>query len=271
MFLQFFSMFIRLKCKDFPASLRFLSLPRFKRLSGSLPVAPGLLALFCAASLYHSPVEAANNNASAPMLAKALRAMQQHNYDDAVKYADAHLEVDPKATNAQFLKAKALFLSHHKIDSLAAYKKCLTMQPSPDEAATALMDMAACAYDAKDFKLSLQYLDKAIAIKPSAYAYGLKAQVYRKQNSETQAEACLRKALKLVPKNYWTARELTDCCITQHKFDDALKTSELLVKLKPNEPEPYKLRAQIYTELGQPAAAKIELEKARLRNDGFPF
>jgi tetratricopeptide (TPR) repeat protein len=261
----------RLRLKQTPGSLLVSCLLVSRLLVSRSLVAVSLLTACTLASLNCSSASAADRSTDNKTLARAVQAMRQHNYANAVKYADTYLEFQPNVANAQYIKARALFLSQKKSESLAAYKKLLTMRPTALESSAALMDMAAIEYDAKNFALSIQYLDKAIAIKPSAYGYSLKAQVFRTQKLETQAEACLKKALILSPSSPWIYHELTVCLIAQGKYTDALKRSEKLVELKKSDPETYNLRAQIYEGLHQTSAARVEQEKAKKLTDNLLF
>lgn len=201
-------------------------------------------------------------------LYKAFRTSADHQYDQTINWAGKAIAFKPSDSQAYLLRAWALHQKQHPAEALKDYESFLRCGGKMNPAYW--QDMAVCCTETEQWQRGLKVLDQALALEPAAYSYRLKGQIYRQLNDDRSAVEVLKKAVALAPDDYWGLRELTSCYTSLHKYSDALNLSNRLIKLRPQEPDGYALRAKIYEKLGQPALAKKDLERVNQKAD-FPF
>lgn len=196
--------------------------------------------------------------------------MAGHDYLQVLKTTALGLQAAPHETNLLYLRARAFHELHRPQEALTVYEQLLKEKPDARYIGSSYEEMAVCCTDLQRLPAAQKYLDQAIALSPSAYAYKLKGQICRLQGDEAKALVYLKKAVDMNPKDYWGIRELTYCYTAQKNYPEALKESCRLVKLRPGEPDSYSTRARIYEKLGQSSQAKKDFDMARSKTD-FPF
>lgn len=201
-------------------------------------------------------------------LDKAFRTSADHQYDQTIDWAGKAISFKPADSQAYLLRAWALHQKQHPVEALKDYESFLRLGGKMNPAYW--QDMAVCCAETEQWQRGLKVLDQAIALEPAAYSYRLKGQIYRQLNDDRSAVEVLKKAVALAPNDYWGLRELASCYTSLHKYSEALNLSNRLIKLRPQEPDGYALRAKIYEKLGQPVLAKKDLERVNQKAD-FPF
>lgn len=212
----------------------------------------------------------ANAESYVESLNKASKAMVGRDFLQVLKCTALGLQAAPHEANLLFLRARAFHELHRPQEALTVYEQLLKEKPDARYISSSYQDMAVCCADLQRLPAAQKYLDQAIALSPSAYAFKLKGQIFRLQDDEAKALVYLKKAVEMDPKDYWGIRELTYCYTAQKNYPEALKESCRLVKLRPGEPDSYAIRAKIYEKLGQTAQAKKDFDMARSKTD-FPF
>lgn len=192
----------------------------------------------------------------------------KNQFRQVVEMANAALARDANLYTAYYFRG----LSRIEMqEPEAALKDLETYEKfSHDNQAQLMESRARCYTELGQWQKAITCLDKALAIEPKAYRYRLKSQILRQLKDDKGAAELLKKALALDPNDYWSACELAICYTSQKLYKEALVETNRMIKLRPDEPNGYVMRAKLYQKLGRQKEAEQDLKRAN-QNADFPF
>jgi tetratricopeptide (TPR) repeat protein len=131
-------------------------------------------------------------------------------------------------------------------------------------------ERARCHVETGNWKQALTDLDRAVAIRPVVSTYRMQGEICFQHKLDDRAVQCFKKALAIDPSDYWSNRDLASLYDSRKEYDKALVHCNLMIRMRPGEPDGYGLRAKIYQHMGKPDLAKKDLEQTNSKSD-FPF
>ncbi len=198
----------------------------------------------------------------------ASQAFKRNQLRQVVEMANAALARDANLYTAYYFRGMARAAMQ---EPEAALKDLQTYERFSHENQAQLMETRArCYTELGQWQKAITCLDKALAIEPMAYRYRLKSQILRQLKDDKGAELLLKKALALDPKDYWSSYELAICYTSQKLYKEALVETNRMIKMRPDEPNGYVMRAKLYQKLGRQKEAEQDLKRAN-QNADFPF
>ena len=117
--------------------------------------------------------------------------------------------------------------------------------------------------DKGDHKTALAVIDKGLASEPNnEELFRLKARILNKERRFAEAEEAALQVLFLSPDDPDALKSLIWAMLHQKKYDEALKYANALVRISPEDPQSYLLRAFAYERLNQRDKMIADLETA---------
>lgn len=187
------------------------------------------------------------NEAAVDYLQQAITLMQAEKYEDAAKYADKALVIEPRYKEAYTVKADAFANMENFQEALDIYNKVLLIDPKDGEIYfnignlyVILDDLVKCIknYNKAD-QLGFHYFGM----------YKNLADIYRQLEKEDLAMVNYNKAIRCEPLRADIRLEKAGYQILRGKFQEALETIEELQSLEPDLYDAIAMRAEIYSGL----------------------
>ena len=187
--------------------------------------------------------------------------------DEAIKALDLALTVSSEIAWAHEKRGYI----HLELSNFAAavedFRQSVVLQPYDKESQARIV--AALVSREHDTE-ALQIIDKMIEVDPGySWSYTQEAQIHKKHGDYAQAARDLCKALELDAGNHFavdsTVRELWDLSMTLQKrgeYDEAVSALNQVIKIEPDYPTSYNLRALVNWDRRSYAPAKDDLTKA---------
>ncbi|CAL4869969.1 Beta-barrel assembly-enhancing protease (plasmid) [Asticcacaulis sp. MM231] len=171
-----------------------------------------------------------------------------------IEVADKRVDVARDIIRQGLLKNPEDFDLHEKMASLL-------------ENCTAL-DADQCAESKKG---AVDEYDAIIALKPSAWAFSMRAQDRPKADRKKRLED-IDAGIKADPKSTLPLLVRAAILINEDKaYDQALTDLDAAVKLNPKDSQPYSIRSGVYFKLGKPELALADLEAVKRINPQQPW
>ena len=193
--------------------------------------------------------------------------------DEALKLANAGIELDNRNADVHALKAAISFKLDHRAEAVREAQTALELDPAN---ADALMVLAVDRVGSGDAKGALSLLEGASVAdgKDPENNLGLqllKIKLFGQTGDLKSAEAALKKLVELNPQEIGYRKLLINFYVEQRRTDDAEKEMRALAAANPTDPEAaLDVVRFLYTIKKAPAAARLELN-ARISAGGKIF
>lgn len=169
-------------------------------------------------------------------------------------------EKDPKDVDSLVMMGRLDRVLENSVDAEAAFKKVLAIDPENEDAVTGLASVYSDRGDAKGASALLENLTKK---NPSARAYLALATNYESMHEYGLAADAYAKAIELDPTHVEWNQALAQDQVQAGRYDDALKTYQVLAEAAPQDATPYLGMAEIYGEKKDLTQARKAMDKAK--------
>ncbi len=169
-------------------------------------------------------------------------------------------EKDPKDVDSLVMMGRLDRVLENSVDAEAAFKKVLAIDPDNEDAVTGLASVYADRGDAKGSSALLEKLTKK---NPSPRSYLALATNYETMHEYGLAADAYAKAIELDPSHVEWNQALAQDQAQAGRFDDALKTYQVLAESAPQDATPYLGMAEIYGEKKELTQARKAMDKAK--------
>jgi tetratricopeptide (TPR) repeat protein len=191
---------------------------------------------------------------------------QKYYYDDAVNDYSTLIMQDNKDIKAYFYRAIAQTKRGNIDQALADYKQVIALDPKNY---LAYNNRGLLYLDKQDFDKSVDDFNKSLTINPQyAQAYYNRSMVFSYTKDFSNAQKDLIQALSLHDQSDMAFEikilyRLAIAFYNQGNYPDALTQLNAVIKLAPNSPKLYTLRALVYDQLGNNQQAFADRTKAQ--------
>ena len=157
------------------------------------------------------------------------RALEKRRLDEAARYFDQMLDIDPANTYALVGHAE---LDKHDIRSaLKRYTDCLAVDPGNR---FALKGAAECSWELREYRRSVELWTSYLKVtSPDATVLTHLADGYRKLEDGEKSEAAYRQALEIEPDNHYALNGLATLRFDSERYEQASALWEKLLQLDP--------------------------------------
>ena len=196
------------------------------------------------------------------LLAQTL--LMQGDLNAAKAAVDHVLDLDPKNTEAHFIKGKILLLNRDSNAAIEEFKMIIAQSPGYEPAHQSLVQ---AYYQKKELEKALMVLKKAVEYLPtSKNLRQALAETYTSRKEYMLAEAQLRHLVQYWPMDPMSCLTLGDFFLATDQFVKAEQTFLKFVKLHKENAIGYLKLSKMYQEQGQLQKAAAILKKAELKN-----
>ena len=206
---------------------------------------------------------------SANSLYEALVAMENEQYQEAVPILEQVLKQEP-STPVAFLQLGRAYMGLKEFEKAVTPLRNL-VEKKPDDA-FARYELGCALVKTGRWDEALPHFEAAVSqMTGSAIMHFYLALVYERTSRSSEAVKEFKDALRLDPKNFPANLLLGRMFATQQKSAEALPYLLKAVELRRDSTDAHHLLANVYTQLGQPAAGRREFDQAeRLTLKGAP-
>lgn len=167
---------------------------------------------------------------------------------------------DPKDADSLVMLGRLQKLLGDSLDSEAAFKKALAIEPDNEDAITGL---SAVYTDRGDPKSGADLLERLNKKNPSPRTLIALANEYEQMRQYSQAADAYKRALELDGSRAELKGALAQDLALAGRYDDALQTFRELSEANPQSPEPYVGMSQIYRQQKKYSDARGAINKAK--------
>lgn len=204
------------------------------------------------------------------LLKQSRQALEQNQIKEAIRYAEAALQLAPNSAEAYNAKGLAHYAFSEYEQALTAYTKAISLKTSYKDA---YYNRGVCYYWISKNDLALADFQKAIELDPKdARSYVALGALYAKISSLTSQRKESKKYIDLAEKSYQTAISVNPeypqsyfnyaSLIAENHPQKALKLIEEFLRKKPNDVEGLVLAGTLHNSLKKYTKAIETLEKA---------
>ena len=207
------------------------------------------------------------------LVVRARAHLLQGNTDLAHQDVVAARDLDPDAVDASEVEVD-IALHDHKLEAARdVMRRILVADPTNvawharmAELYENCMDLDADKCAASKVQAVGEW-DKVIALKPTAYAYAMRAQDRPKADRQQKFDD-LDAGIKLDPKNELPLLVRSAVWLSDKSYDKAMADADAAVALAPKDEQPYSMRASIYLAQGKTDKAMAEYDALKAANPG---
>jgi tetratricopeptide (TPR) repeat protein/transglutaminase-like putative cysteine protease len=177
--------------------------------------------------------------------------VQMDDMANALKDIDAKLKADPKSVSAHAKRAHILLMMRKPVEAEAALREAIALDPADDGLYGQLGMMLSMCTDG-DFRAcearrtkAVEAYDKAIAIRPTAYVYAMRAQA-RPFSDKAGRKADVELAFKADPKAPIAFLTRGQLAMNDGDHDAAIKDFSAVLALEPDDTMALRRRAAAF-------------------------
>lgn len=195
----------------------------------------------------------------------ANQAFARQDYAKCLQLSNLIISRAPDSKDIYFLRGCAYMQMEEYAEAAKNFDQCLKLGGKMPDYGYEYRSQ--CYAEVGQWQKALESIDKSIALKPLGHRYDRKGEIYVQLGKTPEAIASFKKSLEVEPKSYWSSRKLVSCYTSANMYKEALEECNRLIKLKPDEPFSYAVRAKVYDKLGKHDLAKKDMEQANKKAD----
>ncbi len=193
----------------------------------------------------------AEDKKSGEWVAKSLAAFQAGKYDEAVRFADQAIQIDPKDEDAYNARGLAYYGKGQKefsIKAIADYDMAIKLKP---DFAVAYMNRGNAKTDLEQYDSNIEDQTRAIQLSPKmSRAYSARAAAYHRKKMYDKAIEDYDRSLELSSKDGEAYCGRGNSYYRSGKYDQAIKDYDQAISLQPGNADFYRLRGRAYLKTG---------------------